>query len=44
MISILAALPMISVNKLAIQISRFFGRQAVYGCTRAPIQLAPSQN
>jgi peptidoglycan/LPS O-acetylase OafA/YrhL len=44
MISILAALPMISVNKLAIQISRFFGQQAVYGCTRVRTQLAPSQN
>lgn len=44
MISILAALPMIAVNKFAIQISRFFGQQAVYDYTHIRTQLAPSQN
>ncbi|MGR9173360.1 acyltransferase family protein [Rhizobium sp. KDH_Rht_773_N] len=43
-ISVLVALPMIPVNRLAIQISRFFGRQAVYSYNRVRIQLAPSQN
>lgn len=43
-ICMIAALPMISVNKLAIQISRFFGHQTVYGYNRVRTQVAPSQN
>jgi peptidoglycan/LPS O-acetylase OafA/YrhL len=43
-LSLLAALPMMSVNKLAMRISRFFGQSAVYGykCTLTRLALRRS--